>query len=223
MRQEAPYNPLEKRHLAESVANALLHRPIEPLPPPDAFEGAGIYAIYYTGALDIYEPIATRNRDGVFEMPIYIGKADPQGGRKGADFDAPHGLALCSRLADHAKSVMAAANLSIADFACRHLVVDEVWIRMAERMLISWHQPVWNMVVDGFGNHDPGGRRATQYRSPWDVLHPGRPWAVKLADSGVQVDQIRARIADHLAARINAELEERKADARLTSRSPKSM
>lgn len=221
VKQEAPYNPLEKRHLAESMANALLHRPIEPLPPPEVFEGAGIYAIYYTGTLDVYELISRHNRDGLYEMPIYIGKADPQGGRKGADFDAPHGLALWSRLADHAKSVSAATNLSISDFACRHLVVDEVWIRMAERMLISWHQPVWNMVVDGFGNHDPGGRRATQYRSPWDSLHPGRPWAVKLADSGVHVDQIRARILDHLGARVAAELEARRTDARAAARTPK--
>jgi hypothetical protein len=112
-------------------------------------------------------------------------------------FDAPHGLALFSRLADHAKSISCATNLDAGDFACRHLVVDEVWIRMAERMLISWHQPVWNMVLDGFGNHDPGGRRATQYRSPWDVLHPGRPWAEKLADSGVGDLQLIQRIDRH--------------------------
>jgi len=169
------------------------------------FEGAGIYAIYYTGPFEAYAPIAEANRDGQFTTPIYVGKADPQGGRKGADFDAPHGLALFSRLADHGKSVLAASNLDAADFACRHLVVDEVWIRMAERMLISWHQPVWNMVVDGFGNHDPGGRRATQYRSPWDVLHPGRSWAVKLGDSGLSTDEIEARVAGHLEARRLAE------------------
>lgn len=114
-------------------------------------------------------------------------------------------MALFSRLADHGKSVAAASNLDATDFACRHLVVDEVWIRMAERMLISWHQPVWNMVVDGFGNHDPGARRATQYRSPWDVLHPGRSWAVKLADGGLSTDEIEARGAGHLEARRQAE------------------
>ncbi len=46
-----PYNPLEKRHLAESIANALLVRPVGPLPPEDPFEGAGVYVIYYTGGL----------------------------------------------------------------------------------------------------------------------------------------------------------------------------
>ena len=203
-----PYNPLEKRHLAESVANALLHRPIQPLAPVQPFEGAGIYAIYYTGDFPAYSKVADKNRDGAFALPIYIGKADPMGGRRGGDFDAPHGRALWNRLADHAKSVAQADNLRSEDFACRFLAVDDVWIRMAERMLISWHFPVWNLVVDGFGNHDPGGRRATQYRSPWDVLHPGRTWAVKLADSGVTPEDIAAKVAGHLETRERAEQEQ---------------
>ena len=44
----APFNPLDKRHLGESVASAMLKSPIHPLP-PEKFKGAGIYAIYYTG------------------------------------------------------------------------------------------------------------------------------------------------------------------------------
>ena len=34
---DAPFNPLEKQHLAESVADALLEREICPLPPPEMF------------------------------------------------------------------------------------------------------------------------------------------------------------------------------------------
>lgn len=183
------------------MANALLRQRIGPLAPTSPFEGAGIYAIYYTGDFAAYAGLAARNRDGAFQLPIYVGKADPMGGRRGAEFDAPHGRALWGRLADHAKSIAQATNLNSEDFACRFLAVDDVWIRMAERMLISWHLPVWNLVVDGFGNHDPGGRRATQYRSPWDVLHPGRNWAEKLGDSGVQPESIAARVEAHLAER----------------------
>jgi hypothetical protein len=40
--------------------------------------------------------------------------------------------------------------------------------------MIEQFRPIWNLVIDGFGNKDPGKRRATQYRSLWDVLHPGR-------------------------------------------------
>lgn len=44
----------------------------------------------------------------------------------------------------------------------------------------SMFRPVWNMVIDGFGNHDPGSGRYNQKISSWDTLHPGRSWAMKL-------------------------------------------
>ncbi|MDR2047246.1 MAG: hypothetical protein LBP79_05060 [Clostridiales bacterium] len=43
-----PYNPLDKKHLGASVADALVEAPIYGLP-PEAFVGAGVYALYYTG------------------------------------------------------------------------------------------------------------------------------------------------------------------------------
>lgn len=45
-----PYNPLDKRNLAESVASAMLHTPVQKLP-PEPFIGAGVYAIYYIDEL----------------------------------------------------------------------------------------------------------------------------------------------------------------------------
>lgn len=49
-----------------------------------------------------------------------------------------------------------------------------------EAELIRQYTPLWNTVIDGFGNHDPGSGRYNQARSEWDVLHPGRPWAKRL-------------------------------------------
>lgn len=43
-----PFNPLDKRHLGASVANALLESDIYLLP-PEPFIGAGVYALYYVG------------------------------------------------------------------------------------------------------------------------------------------------------------------------------
>ena len=51
---------------------------------------------------------------------------------------------------------------------------------MVERFLIRHYRPVWNARMDGFGNHAPGKGRGQQVRSWWDVLHPGRKWAMKL-------------------------------------------
>ena len=48
------YDPLDYDNLARSVVNALLSAVAAPLP-PDRFEGAGVYAIYYRGPLD-YAP-----------------------------------------------------------------------------------------------------------------------------------------------------------------------
>ena len=78
-----PYNPLDKKNLATSVADALLASPVQPLPPEQSFDGSGIYAIYYIGPFPQYRKIAERNRDDKFQVPIYIGKAVPKGSRKG--------------------------------------------------------------------------------------------------------------------------------------------
>ena len=58
-------------------------------------------------------------------------------------------------------------------------MVDDIWIPLGENILIERFKPLWNQVIDGFGNNDPGGRRATQYRSHWDVLHPGKTLGCK--------------------------------------------
>lgn len=195
----APFNPLEKVRLAESVANALLLAEIEPLP-PEPFVGAGIYAIYYAGDFPAYAPLAAANADGKWSWPIYIGQAQSEGGRKGLiDPSAVTGTRLRSRLVQHGKSIEQATNLRVEDFACRYLVVEDVWIDLGESLLISSFSPVWNQVVEGFGNHDPGKGRHKGARPVWDTLHPGRGWADRLGPSVVTLSEIEARIVEHLA------------------------
>jgi len=180
-----PYNPLDKTNLGISVADAILESEPTFLPPPDPFIGAGLYAIYYLGkSFRPYEPIANKNRNGLFNWPIYVGKAVPAGARKGHyGTDVSPGRVLYNRLREHSKSIDEVSNLEIDDFRCRFLVVDDIWIPLAESLLINRLTPIWNRVLDGFGNHDPGkGRRAGQ-RPPWDVLHPGRSWAGRLAEN----------------------------------------
>lgn len=116
-----------------------------------------------------------------FEAPIYVGKAVPAGARKGGfGLDKPAGKVLHKRLTEHAESIQGTKNLNLEDFACRYLVVDDIWIPLGESLLIEMFSPLWNMIIDGFGNHDPGKGRYNQQKSPWDVLHPGRHWAEKL-------------------------------------------
>jgi hypothetical protein len=191
VKQESPYNPLDKKNLGISVADALLARPVQALPPEEQFNGAGIYAIYYTGVFPAYRAVAEANRDGQFKIPIYVGKAVPAGARKGGfGLDAPPGSVLYKRLCEHAESIKSIRNLSSGSFFCRYLVVDDIWIPLGEALLIGMFNPVWNKLIDGFGNHDPGKGRYNQQRSPWDVLHPGRPWAGRLRPGPKSADRL---------------------------------
>ena len=72
-----PFNPLDKRHLGESVGQAMLKQPIRQLTELEKFEGAGIYAIYYTGSFPAYSALSLHNQGDDFTAPIYVGKAVP--------------------------------------------------------------------------------------------------------------------------------------------------
>lgn len=182
---EETFNPLDKRNLGVSVADALLEKTPVALPPAKAFDGAGIYVIYYIGDFPAYKSIAEKNRSGKFEAPIYIGKAIPAGGRKGAlEPNVKAGPVLFKRLSEHADSIrQAKGNLKLEDFYCRFLLVDDIWIPLGESLLIQTFAPLWNRTVDGFGNHDPGAGRYNGQCPPWDVVHPGRAWAAKCKPS----------------------------------------
>jgi hypothetical protein len=198
----SPFNPLDKTNLGRSVAEALLQQPVGPLSATADLVGAGVYAIYYTGDFEPYQPIAARNRGERFSQPIYVGKAVPRGARKGGlSFDATKGRALRDRIRQHANSIDEANNIKLPDFQFRSLVVDDIWIPLGENVLIEEFKPVWNLVIDGFGNRDPGRRRATQFLSPWDVLHPGRSFAEKLAKGDVTAEALLARLVEYFAGR----------------------
>ncbi len=188
--QEEPFNPLNRLALAESVVNHLMARPPGPMPPENSFVGAGVYAIYYVGDLELYAPIAGESA----ETPIYVGKAIPPGGRIGGfDLGAGAGPVLFNRIRQHARS-LEQVQLPLADFRCRYLVVEDIWVPLAEQLMISRYRPLWNHVVFGFGNHDPGSTRYNQARPLWDELHPGRPWAGRMQPAEMNADAIRALV-----------------------------
>lgn len=191
MADQLPYNPLDKRNLGSSVVDALLQESPEPIAELGEFQGAGIYAIYYIGDLELYSELSKRNRSEIYAWPIYVGKAIPEGTRKGATTAGEYkGKALSKRLNEHTKSLEQATNLTSSDFQCRYLKVDDIWIPLAESVLIEKLMPPWNCVLDGFGNHTPGKGRFNQQRSFWDVVHPGRNWAEKCAPNAKSQEDI---------------------------------
>lgn len=197
----SPYNPLDKRHLGESVAAALLKRAVGPLPPPELFVGAGIYAIYYLGDFEPYRLIAEKNRDANPAQPIYVGKAVPPGARKGGfGLGSAPGPAIFKRLREHARSVEEAENLRSQDFLCRYLISDDIWIPLGESLLIEQFQPLWNVLIEGFGIHKPGKNRPQQ-TSKWDTLHPGRRLAQGLPPNPLTGTQLERTIMDFFAGK----------------------
>jgi len=185
------FNPLDKHNLGLSIADTVFKQNVYPLKDLLAFSGAGVYAIYYGGDFPLYDNISQKNKND-FVQPIYVGKALPAGARKGGfDLDVIAGEYLCKRLNEHKKSIEATENLHIDDFYCRFLLVDDIWIHLGESLLIERTRPLWNVVLDGFGNHDPGSGRSNQQRSAWDVLHPGRQWAKKLREGKSREDLVR--------------------------------
>lgn len=167
------YDPLTYDNLMMGLVVQFQKQPQHSLGDAAFIEGPGVYALYYAGTLPVYAPIASS------ENPIYVGKAVPPGSRKGDAVDAAV-PALRRRINEHAKSIEQAANLDASDFRCRALAVEPVWITLAERFLVDHFHPVWNLCLDGFGDHDPGSGRRNSERSWWDTMHPGRAWASQL-------------------------------------------
>lgn len=188
------FDPSDPKIIGELIAHTLLIQPLRQLTNIDRFYGSGVYAIYYKGDFPAYLPIKNT------ETPIYVGKADPQ------DLHArsieEQGIGLSVRLKDHRKSIAAAKNLNVDDFACRFLVVKSAWQETAEDHLISRFKPIWNNEIGicyGFGKHGDAAKTRSNKRSPWDTIHPGRPWAWTEGNvpNELSSDQIVSRIVDH--------------------------
>jgi len=171
--------------------------PVHALPPPSdpRFVGPGVYALYYTGDLQLYAEITEANK-GACVRPIYVGKAVPLGWRT-ARTSTSETKDLLSRLMEHTDSVTQAIDLRPEDFRCRFVILNEPesdLVVPVEASVIRQYRPVWNSVVDGFGNRDPGKGRYDQAPSSWDVLHPGRYWVPRLRGTPRSREDIVARV-----------------------------
>lgn len=198
-----PFNPLDKKNLGASVAEALVSQPVHPLGKLESFFGTGIYAIYYHGDYAAYSAISKPNQvdKGNPVIPIYVGKAVPQGARKGKVMPDPtKSKALFGRLQEHAESILATSTLNIEDFTCRYLVVDEIWIPLGESLMITKFSPLWNLFLEGFGNHDPGAGRYNGLSPKWDTLHPGRAWALKCRQREETQADVRREVQSYLSS-----------------------
>jgi hypothetical protein len=136
------------------------------------FYSSGVYALYYTGPLLPYAPIAGS------ETPIYVGKADPD---RVSVSPIEQGIRLYTRLAEHLKNIEK-VGLDPEHFEYRYLPLGDGSQVSVEKVLIDFFKPVWNNeggCLSGFGKHGDNASTRANKRSSWDVLHPGRIWAEK--------------------------------------------
>lgn len=176
--------------------------PVHTLPPPEKFFGTGVYALYYTGDSKLYRKYAELNRLS-YDFPIYVGKAVPSGWRQSRTTHSEDKKTseLWSRIKQHGNSVDVVKNLSSSGFSCRFMIFEDSssdMIGTIEAALIKWKTPLWNSLLDGFGNHDPGKGRYEQAKSDWDVVHPGRLWANKCKGKTPTQKEIVSRIESQL-------------------------
>lgn len=203
---KATFDPGDPKTIGRMVSIALLAQPTVPLSAIQQAYGSGVYAIYYRGDHPLYRAISAS------ETPIYVGKADPA--NDDASSPREQGYKLTARLLEHAGTIATAEGfigklpshlspLKLEDFFCRRLVCATNAQLVAEKHLIRTFWPIWNSETKacwGMSKHGDAATTRANKRSPWDVVHPGRMWALdaRLADS---------LPPDEIARRVNATLE----------------
>ena len=201
----ATFDPADPKAIGRMVSIALLAQPMIPLADVRTAYGSGVYAIYYRGEHPLYAGISGS------ETPIYVGKADPA--NDDASTTREQGAKLTARLLEHAGTIGTAeaytdrlpehlSPIRLADFRCRRLVCATNAQLVAEKHLIRTFWPIWNAETKacwGMSKHGDAASTRAKKRSPWDVVHPGRAWAMdeRLVDS-LSPTEIEGRIQSTL-------------------------
>lgn len=190
-----PFDPLAVENVGVTLAVELLEQPLHSMPPEESFPGAGIYALYYAGDHPAYASLVQLDC-GRDKYPIYIGKAAGESAKQGFNPQTSGKRKLFDRIRQHASSIKDVENLSLTDFRCRYIILNDAYIALAESAMIRVFRPPWNGMSFGskvVGRNRMGGRPAL-----WDSLHPGRggrpPGSEDRADEAS--DLIARRVAE---------------------------
>jgi hypothetical protein len=197
------FDPADQNTVGRMVSLALVAQTRTPLGSIQPSYGSGVYAIYYEGNHPLYRAISGS------ETPIYVGKADPATGS--ASNAREQGPKLTGRLREHAATIRVVERfgeennlepplhpIRLQDFTCRMLVCATNAQLAAERHLIRTFWPLWNSDTKacwGMSKHGDSTKTRKNKRSPWDVVHPGRPNAV---DAEIEDKLTPAEIADRI-------------------------
>ena len=199
------FDPADPDTAGRLVALALIAQDRVPLGRVARTYGSGVYAIYYRGDHPLYATVSGT------ETPIYVGKADPDS--PNARTPREQGPRLFGRLKDHRRMIETVGAyaerealphpLRLDDFEARRLVCATNAQLVAEKHLIAMFRPIWNNEIGicwGISKHGDAATTRANKRSPWDVMHPGRAWAMaESLDDKASPEDIERRIAEHFA------------------------
>lgn len=202
-REKHVYHCDEFSELLKDAVRFFHGTPVCSFPPKERFIGAGVYALYYIGKKGLYAKFGQEINREEYRVPIYIGKAEPSGWRQSRNSDGcATKTKLFDRLKQHSSSVAEGKGLCVDDFVCRFMIFEgsvNAMIASVEAALIAMHRPLWNSVIDGFGNHNPGAKRFSGMITQWDALHPGRPWARQMTGEMPDVRALNRRVKDYFS------------------------
>lgn len=201
----ASFDPANPDTAGRLVALALIAQDKVPLDRIARTYGSGVYAIYYHGDHPAYAAVSNS------ETPLYVGKADPTD--RNANTSREQGPRLYGRLVDHRRMIKTVSQYAldndlsnpilIEDFTARRLVCATNAQLVAERHLIATFKPIWNNEIGicwGISKHGDSPEMRAHPRSPWDVMHPGRPWAMASTADSSPVADIEQAIDLHFKA-----------------------
>lgn len=197
------FDPADPETAGRLVALALIAQERVALGSVPRTYGSGVYAIYYRGDHPLYAAVSGT------ETPIYVGKADSE--NPNARTPREQASRLFVRLNDHRRMIETVSRyaehkglphpLRLDDFEARRLVCATNAQLAAEKHLIAMFQPIWNNEVGicwGISKHGDSASTRANKRSPWDVMHPGRVWAMaESLDDKASPEDIERRIKEH--------------------------
>ncbi|WP_100464016.1 Eco29kI family restriction endonuclease [Mycobacteroides abscessus] len=173
----AYFDPLSTEGLTNVVCAQFERSPrwnlTENLP---AFSGDGLYALYFVGKSKLYGALSGTT------VPLYIGKS----------------TGVRNRINRH-RRMIGATQLAIEDFAVGALLMPKFFVALGEKGLEDGYQPVWNVLLTGFGGNIQGIRRDSS-PSKWDTLHPGR--YVESGPSEFDPETLAADVAEAAAVQV---------------------
>ena len=140
--------------------------PVHALPPPIKFAGSGVYAIYCIATEGLYQKYGNEVNKYSYQVPIYVGKAVPQGWRPMQNASLCF-LSINEQLDFWKSLVKKTVGLFADDFMVRFCSSNYVGLELCSQLYKSLNilfSPLWNELF-------PSCSTPSDFVSEWKRFH----------------------------------------------------